>query len=147
MLCGSSASSRGRHLSCSLCPHECVPLARFEKVTRDTGVRPLMQEPYFRLHTYGSAGAVTIDFRSSSDAFLTFDAVKEVTYVIKQFPGREQAGGHGTRPSPRNARSNTFHLKLLENNLRALSLASQVCCASVKSVSPHLFQSSAPHFS
>ena len=88
-----------------------------------------MQEPYFRLHTYGSAGAVTIDFRSSSDAFLTFDAVKEVTYETKQCPGREQAGDRGTRPSPHTARSNTFHLKLLENNLRALSLASQVCCA------------------
>jgi len=39
------------------------------------------QEPHFRLHTYGSAGAVTIDIRSCSDAFLTFDALKEVTCV------------------------------------------------------------------
>ena len=31
------------------------------------------------MHTYGSAGAVTIDIRSSSDAFLTFDASKEIT--------------------------------------------------------------------
>jgi hypothetical protein len=36
-------------------------------------------EPFFRLHTYGSLGACTVDIAANSDAFVSWDCAAETT--------------------------------------------------------------------
>jgi hypothetical protein len=61
----------------------CSPLVGLDAISYHSrgghadGAR-VLQEPFFRMHTYGGTGSCTFDMSMNSDAFLTFEVAEPV---------------------------------------------------------------------